>query len=171
MTYSSDDLFHAHRYNEASIAEHEEEKRLRFKRLAQQAQPPANKPVPLQRPAQPRTPKQPTPQEMQQSYAFGQQIGNLLKKSPSSAPTVTPVRRPVGRTASPVEWYTSERRNEKIFLVWQSKEYVCGICVQQIWGEPFLNAVLMRGGASGTDFGRNVGWVSRVNEQDARCAV
>src|SRR5207244_262073 len=73
-------------------------------------------------------------QRLYNSTIRNREMENVLKmaqKSQASAPAPSRPqgRPPVGRTASPVEWYTSERRNEKIFLVWQSHEHVCEVCV------------------------------------------
>jgi hypothetical protein len=96
----------------------------------------------------------------------------LMQKSQAPAPTPTPTRRPVGRLASPLEWYSSDaRKSEKIFLAWRAggtREPLCEICVRQTLGETFLNDVLVRGISES----KSVGWVSVAGgEQDIRCAI
>ena len=62
-------------------------------------------------------------------------------------------------------------KREKAFLVWASREHVCKICLVTLWGEEFLNAILMKGLANGLDVGKNVAWVTRIDEPDIRCSV
>jgi hypothetical protein len=188
MTYSSDDLFHARRFNEEAIAAHEEEQRIRFRRLAQQAsrpqqkaQPPTRKAAPAQRPAA--QPAQPqlnlpqqaplSPQQLAENRAFWRQQWQQASaaqppQAPTPAPQGRPTRRPAPQQSTAPRYFSSDDTG---LMVWSTKEYTCLQCGRAVWGVDFVDTVLQRGGANGADSGKNIGWLSRADKPDVRCDI
>src|SRR5947209_12854182 len=113
--------------------------------------------------------------EMRHTLALAQQAQTPRQPAPAK-PATQPVK-PVQQPAQPPKQPAPQRptaplyqssslmpKREKAFLVWASREHVCKICLVTLWGEEFLNAILMKGLANGTAFNKNVAWVTRIDD-------